>query len=216
VLPALLCVLHHAACDSFAQTWASCPTRTRVCCSNPGDVCVRQTDTWSRCEPSSSTAARESRVLRGDAGHTHARHDTTHVHRVTRLIHAGAPPRGMPPPPLATDGGNRIVRVDNWAPVTVKGLNWFGFNVARSMVGGLGQGGSSAATDFGTIVYQLKCVCALCWWRRCVCAGSAVWPACCSTCVLRVLHALAGCWGSTPSGCHSDTATWTSPTPSPT
>lgn len=67
----------------------------------------------------------------------------------------------MPPAPLAIDG-NRLVRQDTREPVKIRGINWFGFNVAREMVDGLGHGGSNAQTDFATIVYQLKYVSCSC------------------------------------------------------
>jgi hypothetical protein len=55
----------------------------------------------------------------------------------------------------------------------------FGFNVARSMVDGLGGGGPDVTADFSTIAYQLKCVrVVLC--RSCrICEGALV-----SACVL--------------------------------
>lgn len=65
------------------------------------------------------------------------------------------PPRGTPPPPLKIDG-NRLVRQDNWEQVKLRGINWFGFNVARTAVDGLGMGDSDVVGDFETIVYQLK------------------------------------------------------------
>jgi hypothetical protein len=61
----------------------------------------------------------------------------------------------VPPPPLAIDG-NRIVRQDTWEKVKLRGINWFGFNVARTAVDGLGMGDSDVVGDFETIVYQLK------------------------------------------------------------
>jgi hypothetical protein len=61
----------------------------------------------------------------------------------------------VPPPPLKIDG-NRLVRQDNWEQVKLRGINWFGFNVARTAVDGLGMGDSDVVGDFETIVYQLK------------------------------------------------------------
>lgn len=47
-----------------------------------------------------------------------------------------------------TDGnGQRIV---------IRGTNWFGFNNGQTMVDGLWAGGTSAASDFSTVIYQLK------------------------------------------------------------
>ena len=48
------------------------------------------------------------------------------------------------------------MRQDTRETVKIRGINWFGFNVARNMVDGLGHGGSNAETDFGTIAYELK------------------------------------------------------------
>jgi hypothetical protein len=52
--------------------------------------------------------------------------------------------------------GNSIVRQDTHQQVRIRGINWFGFNVGRTSVDGLGVGGSDASGDFSTIVYQLK------------------------------------------------------------
>lgn len=65
------------------------------------------------------------------------------------------PPRGTPPPPLEIRG-NRIVASTTGNDVRLQGVNWFGYNVARQMVDGIGHGGSNAETDFATIVYQLR------------------------------------------------------------
>jgi hypothetical protein len=40
--------------------------------------------------------------------------------------------------------------------VSIRGINWFGFNVGMGMVDGLWAGGSAAATDFALITYQLR------------------------------------------------------------
>jgi aryl-phospho-beta-D-glucosidase BglC (GH1 family) len=40
--------------------------------------------------------------------------------------------------------------------VKLKGVNWFGFNNAQTMVDGLWAGGTNAACDFGTILFQLR------------------------------------------------------------
>lgn len=40
--------------------------------------------------------------------------------------------------------------------VTLKGLNWFGFNNQQTMVDGLWSGGRASATDFSTIVFRMK------------------------------------------------------------
>lgn len=41
-------------------------------------------------------------------------------------------------------------------PFAFQGLNWFGFNNKQTMVDGLWAGGSSAATDFSTIVESIR------------------------------------------------------------
>jgi aryl-phospho-beta-D-glucosidase BglC (GH1 family) len=56
---------------------------------------------------------------------------------------------------LATRG-NRLVNAATGAPVALRGLNWFGFNVGMGMVDGLWAGGHAAATDFGLIAYQIR------------------------------------------------------------
>ncbi|KAF6263154.1 glycoside hydrolase superfamily [Scenedesmus sp. NREL 46B-D3] len=65
------------------------------------------------------------------------------------------PPRGTPPPPLDIRRGKLVDRLSR-RPVTIRGLNWFGFNVDMGMVDGLWAGGSDAATDFSKIAYQLR------------------------------------------------------------
>jgi aryl-phospho-beta-D-glucosidase BglC (GH1 family) len=55
-----------------------------------------------------------------------------------------------------TTQGNRLVNAATGAPVALRGLNWFGFNVGMGMVDGLWAGGHAAATDFGLIAYQLR------------------------------------------------------------
>lgn len=57
---------------------------------------------------------------------------------------------GMSAKPLVIDG---IKFRDG---VTLKGLNWFGFNNQQTMVDGLWIGGKAAATDFSTIVLRMK------------------------------------------------------------
>jgi hypothetical protein len=71
--------------------------------------------------------------------------------------HADQPPRGVPPSPLAVDG-NRLVSQDTGEEVTLRGLNWFGFNVNRTAVDGLSQSDADTTADFATIVYQLRLV----------------------------------------------------------
>jgi hypothetical protein len=66
-----------------------------------------------------------------------------------------APPRGTPPPPLDIRRGQLVNRL-NGRPVTIRGINWFGFNVDMGMVDGLWAGGSDAATDFNKIAYQIR------------------------------------------------------------
>lgn len=63
--------------------------------------------------------------------------------------------RGYPAPPLAPTNGRLY---DAWyhKKVVLKGVSWFGFNNEQGMVDGLWAGGSSAATDFQAVVYQLK------------------------------------------------------------
>jgi len=68
---------------------------------------------------------------------------------------AVAPPRGTPPPPLKISV-NRLVNTKNNKVVSIKGINWFGFNVGMGMVDGLWAGGTAAATDFALITYQLR------------------------------------------------------------
>lgn len=65
------------------------------------------------------------------------------------------PPRGTPPSPLKMVG-NLLVNAQNNRVVSIRGINWFGFNVGMGMVDGLWAGGSVAATDFALIVYQLR------------------------------------------------------------
>jgi hypothetical protein len=65
------------------------------------------------------------------------------------------PPRGTLPPPLKTLG-SRILNARNNKVVSIRGINWFGFNVGMGMVDGLWAGGSAAATDFSLIAYQLR------------------------------------------------------------
>jgi aryl-phospho-beta-D-glucosidase BglC (GH1 family) len=65
------------------------------------------------------------------------------------------PPRGTPPPPLKLVG-HRLVNARNNKVVSLRGLNWFGFNVGMGMVDGLWAGGTAAATDFALITYQLR------------------------------------------------------------
>lgn len=55
-----------------------------------------------------------------------------------------------PPKPLEMDG------VGFKHGITLKGLNWFGFNNQQTMVDGLWSGGYAAATDFSTIVLRMK------------------------------------------------------------
>lgn len=65
------------------------------------------------------------------------------------------PPRGTPPPPLAVSSGT-LINSRNQRQVSIRGINWFGFNVGMGMVDGLWAGGSAAATDFALITYQLR------------------------------------------------------------
>lgn len=65
------------------------------------------------------------------------------------------PPRGTPPPPLKMVG-HLLVNSQNNKVVSIRGINWFGFNVGMGMVDGLWAGGSAAATDFALITYQLR------------------------------------------------------------
>ncbi|KAF8055094.1 SYT1 [Scenedesmus sp. PABB004] len=65
------------------------------------------------------------------------------------------PPRGTPPPPLKMVS-HRLVNAVNNKVVSIRGINWFGFNVGMGMVDGLWAGGSAAATDFALITYQLR------------------------------------------------------------
>ena len=65
------------------------------------------------------------------------------------------PPRGTPPPPLALEGSS-LINARNNKQVSIRGINWFGFNVGMGMVDGLWAGGSAAATDFALITYQLR------------------------------------------------------------
>lgn len=65
------------------------------------------------------------------------------------------PPRGTPPPPLKVDGST-LVNSRNNKVVSLRGINWFGFNVGMGMVDGLWAGGTAAATDFALITYQLR------------------------------------------------------------
>jgi hypothetical protein len=65
------------------------------------------------------------------------------------------PPRGTPPPPLAIEGSS-LINSRNNKVVSIRGINWFGFNVGMGMVDGLWAGGSAAATDFALITYQLR------------------------------------------------------------
>lgn len=71
------------------------------------------------------------------------------------FVFAAPLPRGWPPAPLAIQG-NSIVRQDTRQQEKIRGINWFGFNVGRTSVDGLGVGGSDVSGDFSTIVYQLK------------------------------------------------------------
>jgi hypothetical protein len=66
-----------------------------------------------------------------------------------------APPRGTPPPPLDIRRGQLVNRL-NGRDVTIRGINWFGFNVDMGMVDGLWAGGIDAATDFNKIAYQIR------------------------------------------------------------
>eukprot|EP00878_Enallax_costatus_P027272 GHUV01029339.1.p1 GENE.GHUV01029339.1~~GHUV01029339.1.p1 ORF type:complete len:405 (+),score=112.96 GHUV01029339.1:130-1344(+) len=63
--------------------------------------------------------------------------------------------RGYPAAPLAPKNGRLY---DAWyhKKVVLKGVSWFGFNNKQGMVDGLWAGGSSAATDFQAVVYELK------------------------------------------------------------
>lgn len=63
------------------------------------------------------------------------------------------PLRGVPPPPVDIQG-NKLVAAGK--PLTIHGLNWFGFNVPMGVVDGLWAGGTDLATDFGKIAFQLK------------------------------------------------------------
>lgn len=65
------------------------------------------------------------------------------------------PPRGTPPPPLKLVG-HLMVNARNNKVVSLRGINWFGFNVGMGMVDGLWAGGTAAATDFALISYQLR------------------------------------------------------------
>jgi hypothetical protein len=65
------------------------------------------------------------------------------------------PPRGKPAAILDIQGP-RLINSVTKETVDIRGLNWFGFNVDMGMVDGLWAGGSDAATDFSTIVYQIR------------------------------------------------------------
>jgi endoglucanase len=61
------------------------------------------------------------------------------------------------PPPLYMDHAASPVVLfrsgdANGPPVTLRGINWFGFNTDATMVDGLWAGGPASATDFSTIV----------------------------------------------------------------
>jgi hypothetical protein len=63
------------------------------------------------------------------------------------------PLRGVPPLPIQIQGSRLTA---GGKPLTINGLNWFGFNVPMGVVDGLWAGGTDLATDFGKIAYQLK------------------------------------------------------------
>jgi hypothetical protein len=52
--------------------------------------------------------------------------------------------------------GSSLINSRNNKVVSIRGINWFGFNVGMGMVDGLWAGGSAAATDFALITYQLR------------------------------------------------------------
>jgi hypothetical protein len=74
---------------------------------------------------------------------------------ITCVPAAEMPPRGTPPPPLRLVG-HQLVSGRSGRSVSLRGINWFGFNVGMGMVDGLWAGGSAAATDFALIAYQLR------------------------------------------------------------
>eukprot|EP00879_Flechtneria_rotunda_P005895 GHRR01006201.1.p1 GENE.GHRR01006201.1~~GHRR01006201.1.p1 ORF type:complete len:485 (+),score=144.84 GHRR01006201.1:175-1629(+) len=81
--------------------------------------------------------------------------ETGYSHCSRQRFHYAMPPRGTPPPPLKMVG-NRLVNALNNKHVSIRGINWFGFNVGMGFVDGLWAGGTAAATDFALITYQLR------------------------------------------------------------
>ncbi|KAK9838511.1 hypothetical protein WJX81_004175 [Elliptochloris bilobata] len=51
---------------------------------------------------------------------------------------------------------NGVIYDPNGAPLVVKGVNWFGFDVATTMVDGLWAGSTSLTKDFPTVVWRLQ------------------------------------------------------------
>jgi hypothetical protein len=47
---------------------------------------------------------------------------------------------------FGTDGG----------PITLKGVNWFGFETSNTMMDGLWQGPTALTQDFGTVAYRIQ------------------------------------------------------------
>ncbi|WIA18743.1 hypothetical protein OEZ85_003433 [Tetradesmus obliquus] len=169
------------ACWNKIETWGACggkdncPGGTSNCnvpwkghCCNSGDVCTRQNDNWWRCEPLDRYT--ESHTCKTYAGTWNSCGDRKCcstpgdicVYKTDEWSRceptgnqAPAPPRGNPPKPLEIRG-SQIVAAGTDEQVQLRGINWFGYNVARQMVDGLNYGGADAQTDFATIVYQLR------------------------------------------------------------
>ena len=47
---------------------------------------------------------------------------------------------------FGTDGG----------PITLKGVNWFGFETSNTLFDGLWQGPTALTQDFGTVAYRIQ------------------------------------------------------------
>ena len=41
-------------------------------------------------------------------------------------------------------------------PLTIKGINWFGFETSSAMMDGLWQGPTALTQDFGTVAYRIQ------------------------------------------------------------
>ncbi len=56
--------------------------------------------------------------------------------------------------PLSVSNG-QLLGTDG-QPVTLKGVNWFGFETSNTLMDGLWQGPTALTQDFGTVAYRIQ------------------------------------------------------------